>query len=45
MVLISSECRKLATEIVEKIEYVQIAHQTQFQMVFAEALMFENARD
>lgn len=44
MVLISSECRKLAADIVEKIEYVEIAHQTEFQMVFAEALMFENAR-
>jgi uncharacterized 2Fe-2S/4Fe-4S cluster protein (DUF4445 family) len=40
MVLLSSECRELAAEIVKKIEYVEIANQAEFQDVFAESLMF-----
>lgn len=41
MVLLNSECRKTAAELVKNIEYVEIASELEFQMVFAEALMFE----
>lgn len=41
MILLSSECRRLAADLAERIEYVEIAHEPDFQGVFAEALMFE----
>ena len=45
MILVSSQCRNIAKAIATGIEYVEIAHEAQFQMVFAEALMFaESAR-
>jgi uncharacterized 2Fe-2S/4Fe-4S cluster protein (DUF4445 family) len=44
MILVSKECRQLASDIVSRIEYVEIAHETEFQMVFADALMFEGAK-
>jgi uncharacterized 2Fe-2S/4Fe-4S cluster protein (DUF4445 family) len=44
MVLVSSECRELAGRLAAKIEYVEIAHQADFQEVFAEELMFDNAK-
>ena len=40
MVLLSSRCRKTAADLARKIEYIEIAHETEFQMVFAESLMF-----
>ena len=40
MVLLSSECRTLATKLAEKIEYVEIAGDRQFQDVFTEYLGF-----
>ncbi|MCF7956788.1 MAG: ASKHA domain-containing protein [Phycisphaerae bacterium] len=41
MALINSDCRRTAGELVKKIEYIEIANEMEFQMVFAEALMFE----
>lgn len=41
MVLVNSASRKAAGELVKNIEYVEIANEMEFQMVFAEALMFE----
>ena len=40
MVLLSAECRQIAAKLARKIEYVEIAHETDFQMVFAESLLF-----
>jgi len=40
MVLVSSECRSLVAELVKKIEYVEIANESDFQGVFADSLMF-----
>lgn len=41
MVLINKDSRKAAGELVKIIEYVEIANEMEFQMVFADALMFE----
>jgi uncharacterized 2Fe-2S/4Fe-4S cluster protein (DUF4445 family) len=41
MVLINNESRKTVAELVKNIEYVEIANEMEFQMVFADALMFE----
>jgi len=44
-VLVSSQCRQLAKAIATGIDYVEIAHEAEFQTVFAESLMFsESAR-
>ena len=40
MVLLSDDCKTLCGELVKKIEYIEIAHETDFQMVFADSLMF-----
>jgi uncharacterized 2Fe-2S/4Fe-4S cluster protein (DUF4445 family) len=40
MVLLSGKCRKMAAELARKIEYVEIAHESEFQMVFADSLLF-----
>ena len=40
MILVSSRCRNIAKAIATEIEYVEIAHEPQFQTVFTEALMF-----
>lgn len=40
MVLLSSACRRMACRVVSGIEYIEIAHKPDFQMVFAECLMF-----
>ncbi|RKY08815.1 MAG: metal-binding protein [Planctomycetota bacterium] len=40
MALISQDARKMAKKLAEKIDYVEIAHQTEFQMVFSEFLLF-----
>ncbi len=41
MVLLSSECRRLSGELADRIRYVEIAHELDFQTVFADELMFE----
>jgi uncharacterized 2Fe-2S/4Fe-4S cluster protein (DUF4445 family) len=40
MVLLSSKYRKIAEDLASKIEYVEIAHDNQFQDVFADSLLF-----
>ena len=40
MALISQKARKMAKKLAEKIDYMEIAHQTEFQMVFSEFLLF-----
>lgn len=40
MILLNNEYRKYAAELSKKIEYIEIANETEFQIVFADALMF-----
>ena len=40
MDLLSYQCRNISEKLARQIEYIEIAHETEFQMVFAEALMF-----
>ena len=40
MALISQDARKMAKKLAEKIDYVEIAHQADFQMIFSEFLLF-----
>ena len=40
MVLASQSARNLAIKLAQKIEYLEIAHQSEFQMVFSEYLLF-----
>jgi len=40
MILLSRNCRDQARELARKIEYVEIAHEPDFQMVFAESMSF-----
>ena len=40
MILISRDCRERAGELARRIEYVEIAHQPDFQDVFADSLLF-----
>lgn len=40
MVLISQRARNLAIDLAQKIKYIEIAHQSEFQIVFSEFLMF-----
>jgi len=40
MILLSRHCREKAKELARKIEYVEIAHEPEFQAVFAEAMSF-----
>ncbi|MGB2862051.1 MAG: ASKHA domain-containing protein [Sedimentisphaerales bacterium] len=40
MILLSRQCRDKARELARKIEYVEIAHEPDFQMVFAESMSF-----
>jgi len=40
MVLLSRHCRALAGQLARKIEYVEIAGEPQFQMIFAESILF-----
>jgi len=40
MILLSRQCRDQARELARKIEYVEIAHEPDFQMVFAESMSF-----
>jgi uncharacterized 2Fe-2S/4Fe-4S cluster protein (DUF4445 family) len=39
MLLVSDECRQRAAALAKRIEYVEIAHQTNFAEVFAEAML------
>lgn len=41
MILLSRHCRDRAGELARKIEYVEIAHEPNFQMVFAESMSFK----
>jgi uncharacterized 2Fe-2S/4Fe-4S cluster protein (DUF4445 family) len=43
MILLSSNCRDAARELARKIEYVEIAHQEEFESVFAESMTFNRA--
>ena len=40
MILLSRQCREKARQLARKIEYVEIAHQPEFQTVFAECMSF-----
>jgi len=40
MILVSSECRAQAKKLARKIEYLEIAHQPDFQNVFADSMTF-----
>jgi len=40
MILLRGNCRDQARELARKIEYVEIAHELDFQMVFAESMSF-----
>ncbi len=41
MMLLSRHCRDKAKELARKIEYIEIAHQPDFQTVFADSMLFE----
>ena len=41
MVLISRECRRQAGRLAHKMKYVEIAHEPDFQMVFADSMFFD----
>ena len=38
MLLLSSRCRKLAGQLAQRIEYVEIAHERQFGDIFADSM-------
>ncbi len=40
MVLVSRHCRETARELASKIEYIEIAHEPQFQDVYADSMLF-----
>ncbi len=40
MILLSRQCREKARQLARKIEYVEIAHQPDFQTIFAECMSF-----
>jgi uncharacterized 2Fe-2S/4Fe-4S cluster protein (DUF4445 family) len=40
MILLSRHCREKVKQLAEKIEYVEIAQQPDFQTVFAESMQF-----
>ena len=40
MVLAGRSARQFANQLAQKIEYLEIAHQTEFQMIFSECLLF-----
>jgi uncharacterized 2Fe-2S/4Fe-4S cluster protein (DUF4445 family) len=41
MILLSRRCRDHARELAHKIEYVEIAHEPDFQDVFADSMLFK----
>lgn len=40
MILLNRQCRTLASQLARKIKYLEIAHEPEFQSVFAEAMTF-----
>ena len=40
MILLSRQCRELARELARKIEYIEIAHEPEFQDVYADSMLF-----
>jgi uncharacterized 2Fe-2S/4Fe-4S cluster protein (DUF4445 family) len=40
MILLSRQCRTQAKQLARKIQYVEIAHESDFQMIFAESMWF-----
>ncbi len=40
MILLSRHCRELARELARKIEYIEIAHEPEFQDVYADSMLF-----
>jgi len=40
MALVSRPARKIAEQLARKIQYLEIAHQAEFQMVFSDCLLF-----
>ena len=42
MVLISRQCRRQAGRLARKIKYIEIAHEPEFQKVFADSMLFES---
>jgi len=40
MVLVSRHCREMARELASKIEYIEIAHEPEFQDVYADSMLF-----
>lgn len=41
MILLNRRCRQQAGEVARKMEYVEIAHEPDFQMIFAESMSFD----
>jgi len=40
MILVSRQCRDKARELAGKIEYIEIAHEPEFQDVYADSMLF-----
>ena len=40
MILLNRQCRELAGELARKIEYIEIAHEPEFQDVYADSMLF-----
>ena len=40
MALLSCQCRQLADELAEKIQHVELADSAEFNMIYAECMMF-----
>jgi uncharacterized 2Fe-2S/4Fe-4S cluster protein (DUF4445 family) len=40
LILLSSRCRKFAADLARKIQYVEIAHDPEFQTTFADSIPF-----
>jgi len=40
MILLNRQCRELARELARKIEYIEIAHEPEFQDVYADSMLF-----
>ncbi len=40
MILLNRQCRDLARELARNIEYIEIAHEPEFQDVYADSMLF-----
>jgi len=40
MILLSRHCREMARELAHKIEYIEIAHEPEFQDVYVDSMLF-----